>query len=78
MLFLLSDLQNKVEQCSEEMADKLCCMRLICGLCKVQNEDASPASLVLQCLNMFDKVLEIYPYSPVEKSHMRSVVKLQV
>ena len=30
------------------------------------------------CLNFFDKVVKIYPFSDVEKSHMRSALKLQV
>ena len=30
------------------------------------------------CLSLFDKIAKIYPFSDVEKSHMRNALKLQV
>lgn len=44
-------------------------------------EDCSePSKRLLKpdCLKFFDKVAAIYPFSDVEKSHMRNTLKLQV
>ena len=40
--------------------------------------DQSKRLLKPDCLKFFDKVVAIYPFSDVEKSHMRSTLKLQV
>lgn len=43
------------------------------------SEDESESRLLgCDCLKFFDKIVGIYPFSSVEKSHMRSILKLQV
>ena len=87
-------LENKPFVIGQELSTKLHCIRFIIGLHKHQptdsqfsqsstysssTEDEIESRLLGQgCLNYFDKITGIYPFSDVEKSHMRSALKLQV
>ena len=87
-------LENKPFVIGQELSTKLHCIRFIIGLHEHQptdsqfsqssthsssTEDENESRLLGQgCLNYFDKVTGIYPFSDVEKSHMRSALKLQV
>ena len=43
------------------------------------SEDENESRLLgCSCLKFFDKIAGIYPFSDVEKVHMRSILKLQV
>ena len=87
-------LENKPFVIGQELSTKLHCIRFIIGLHEHQptdsqfsqsstysssTEDENESRLLGQgCLNYFDKITGIYPFSDVEKSHMRSALKLQV
>ena len=87
-------LENKPFVIGQELSTKLHCIRLIIGLHEHQptdtqfslsstnsssTEDENESRLLGHgCLNYFDKITKIYPFSDVEKSHMRSALKLQV
>ncbi|CAH3192094.1 unnamed protein product [Porites evermanni] len=87
-------LENKPFVIGQELSTKLHCIRFIIGLHEHQpidsqfsqsstysssTEDENESRLLGQgCLNYFDKITGIYPFSDVEKSHMRSALKLQI
>ena len=87
-------LENKPFVIGQELSTKLHCIRFIIGLHEHRptdsqfsqsstysssTEDENESRLLGHgCLNYFDKITGIYPFSDVEKSHMRSALKLQV
>ncbi|KAJ7392362.1 Telomeric repeat-binding factor [Desmophyllum pertusum] len=73
----------------EELSNKLNCIRFIVGLLEHQedepcasqessDEEDQEKGLRPECLKFFDKISGIYPFSDVEKSHMRNTLKLQI
>jgi len=94
MLSLLDYLENKPFNIGQELSNKLHCIRFIIGLLEhqqadvpssqqtcseEQSEDERESTLLgCDCLKFFDKIAQIFPFSDVEKSHMRNTLKLQV
>ncbi|KAL9984057.1 hypothetical protein ACROYT_G006313 [Oculina patagonica] len=78
----------------KEISNKLSCIRFIVGLLEHREDDVSSSQdstsdeedscdqnkglLKPDCLKFFDKIAGIYPFSNVEKSHMRNTLKLQI
>lgn len=89
LLFLTDFLANRRFDIGEELSNKLNCIRFIVGLLEHQevetcvsqessDEEDQDKGLRPECLKFFDKISGIYPFSDVEKSHMRNTLKLQV
>ena len=61
------------------VVSRMLCVVFICELCKMlgsmENEECCISSGVLFT---FENVMKLYPFSLVEKNHMRSTLKAQV
>ena len=93
VLFIPDFLVNGRFDIGKELSNKLSCIRFIVGLVE-HREDVSSSQdstsdeeesceqskrlLNPDCLKFFDKIAGIYPFSDVEKLHMRNTLKLQV
>lgn len=94
MLFLPDFLVNGRFDIRKELSNKLSCIRFIIGLLEHREDDVSSSQdstsdeedsceqrkglLKPDCLKFFDKIAGIYPFSDVEKLHMRNTLRLQV
>lgn len=94
VLFPSDFLVNGRFDIGKELSNKLSCIRFIVGLLEHREDDVSSSQdstsdeedscdqnkelLKPDCLKFFDKIAGIYPFSDVEKLHMRNTLKLQV